>query len=139
MPHARVLLAFLALSVAAACSGQSATPGPTVPPVCVAIVAVYAQIGALQALDPATATADQVNDAVNNLASSWVNLRAEAQAMSQEGYTALDQAINRLTLAAAALPPSMSPAEKLAELQDEIEGVAEGAEVLQTDLGCPDL
>jgi len=133
------MLAFLALSVVAACSGPAATPGPTVPPVCVAIVAVYAQIDALQALDPATATADQVDDAVANLASSWVNLRAQAQAISQEGYTALDTAINRLTLAAAALPASMAPAEKLAELQDEIEAVAAGAEVLQTELGCPDL
>ena len=132
-------LALVVLAVAAACGAPAPTPGPTVPPVCVAIPAVYAQIDALQALDPATATTAEVQSAVANLQSSWVNLRVQAQAASQAGFTELDAAITRLSVAAVALPPTTTPAEAVEQLSDELDAVATAADQLQTELGCPPL
>ena len=134
-----LLLALAVLAIAAACSGGSPTPGATVPPICVAIPAVYAQIDALQALDPATATTADVQSAVANLQSSWVNLRVQAQAASQAGYRDLDAAITRLSAAAVALPPTTTPTEAVSLLSDELDAVAAAAEQLQTELGCPAL
>ncbi len=109
------------------------------PPICVAIPAVYAQVDALRALDPATATTAEVQSAVANLQSSWVSLRVQAQAASQAGYTELDGAITRLSVAAVALPPTTTPTEAVEQLGDEIDAVATAADGIQTELGCPAL
>jgi hypothetical protein len=110
---------------------------PNAMPVCIAMGGVNARIDDFQALDPATASAQDFQTAAIQLNAAYQTLDAQIRVLADAQATQLQGAMRNLQNAAQALPAGTTPQDAKAQLADEIAAVDSAMESARAQLNCP--
>jgi hypothetical protein len=140
MQRARFAFALVGVIAIAACSdiGQPFNT-PNQAPVCIAAAGFQAQLATLRAIDPATATADEIKTDAYNAAGEFQTVLAQARVLAQAEATSLSVAVDTLQRTAQQLPDGMSASDTYAALQPQINAVNLAWQTLNSTLNCPPL
>jgi hypothetical protein len=93
----------------------------------------------LRDLDPATATAEEVQTTAYEVAGSWQTLEQQARILADAESGQFDLAAEALKDAYDDLPEDTSPSDALTQLQPEIAAVQSAWSSLNSKLGCAEM
>ncbi|MEU6986337.1 hypothetical protein ABZ946_23350 [Streptomyces sp. NPDC046324] len=103
---------------------------------CTDISELKADNAKLKALDPASATKDQVEEAVAAIRDDWDSIKENAATMRESERTAVQDAAEDLKKSYDDLPDDTTGRDALAQLQPQIQKLDETATAAATSLSC---
>jgi hypothetical protein len=132
--------AIAAVVLLAACSnaGQPFNT-PNAAPVCIAAAGLQARLLDLRALDPATATKEDVQAAAYGVYGAWQTLEAQARVNAENEAVQFGLTAKALQDSYNALPEGTSPQDAATQLQPQIQAVQSSWTTLNSKLGCPEM
>lgn len=143
MKPARTVIAAVTLLVVVACGGGAqATPTNPIPsggvyaPVCVSFVILLDRIADFKALDPQTATVEDVKFAGRQMAGAYREFRAQLT-NAVEGIAQLDKAQADLSAAVSELPPDSTAQAALDGLADDLATFEAALLHVNSGTACP--
>ena len=139
----RRLGAFGAIAVVlvlAACSdiGQPFNT-PNAAPVCIAAAGLQARLADLRALDPATATKEEIEAAAYGVYGAWQTLESQARTNAENEAVQFGLTAKALQDDYNALPEGTSPQDAVTQLQPQIQAVHSSWATLNSRLGCAEM
>ncbi len=136
VPHAVATTGLLLALVACSNAGQPFNT-PNSDPVCIAAAGLEARVDDLQALDPATATADEYKQAAYGVSGAAQTLVAQARVLAAAEAGQVEDSFTALQRAAQELPAGTTPTEAKTELSDEAAAAEAALVSLNTKIACP--
>jgi hypothetical protein len=118
-------------------SGAGGTPGSSLTAVCVAALSVKQSILALNQLDVATASLQQIHNDVLTVRTAYQNFLVQAREQAQSQMAALQSAVDDLKNADSDLPAGATPKQAFDALRAKIDGVLNALDNVGSALGCP--
>ena len=110
---------------------------PNSEPVCIAAAGLAARVDDLQALDPATATAEQYRQAAYGVSGAAQTLVAQARVLADSEAGQVEDSFRALQNAAQELPPGTTPSDAKTALADEVDAAEAALISLNTKISCP--
>ncbi|WP_328926724.1 hypothetical protein OG429_20405 [Streptomyces sp. NBC_00190] len=103
---------------------------------CTDLTSLKADNAKLKALNPATATKDQIKDAVNAVQEDWANVKENAQQLKEAERAAVQDAAENLKKAYEDLPGDTTGKDARTQLQPQIEKLDQATTAAATGLRC---
>lgn len=125
---------------ASACSSNDETPAEKASKagaeLCTNLTQLKSDNAALKALNPATATKDQMQKAYDAVQTDWKNVKQNTQTMKSAERDAVQSAAENLKKAYESLPGDTTGREALTQLQPQIQQLDTAATQAATDHHC---
>ncbi|MEU3316270.1 hypothetical protein ACGFY6_01830 [Streptomyces sp. NPDC048387] len=125
---------------ASACSSNDTTPqeeaSTAAAELCTNLVQLKSDNAALKALNPATATKDQIHNAVEAVRTDWKNVKESKQTMKSAEREAVQEATDNLKKGYDDLPGDTTGKDALTQLQPQIQAVDTAVQQSAASLKC---
>ncbi|MER5930814.1 hypothetical protein [Streptomyces sp. NPDC002054] len=139
-PATAAAIAAAALSLSA-CSSDDSSPQEeatqAAQQLCTDLNTLKADNAKLAALNPASATKDQLKDAFDAVQTDWENVKKSASSLRQAEREALEDAAGDLKSSYQDLPGDTTGQQALTQLQPQIQKLDQSATAASTQLKCP--